>query len=130
MSKRVPGRAVQHRTAGPYSPVLEIEPGQLVVLSGQVAVDLDGNVKGHDIEEQSRTTLENCCRLLGDAGCTPSDVFKVNVYLQDIADWGGFNAVYETVFCKPYPARTAIQAVLLPGFKVEVELWAAKSQSV
>ena len=38
--KQRPARARQHATAGPYSPVLEIDARRLVVISGQVAVDL------------------------------------------------------------------------------------------
>ena len=97
-SKRVPAGATQHRTAGPYSPVIEVDATRLVVLSGQVAVDLDGSVIGDTIEEQTRATLDNCRRQLAIAGCTFADVFKVNVYLADLADWARFNSVYEQAF--------------------------------
>lgn len=124
--KRVPEGAFQHRTAGPYSPVLEVEASRLVVLSGQVAVDRDGNAIGETIEAQTEATLLNCVRFLGDAGATLKDVFKVNVYLADIGDWQRFNAVYQRMIPTPYPARTAIQAVLISPFVVELEMWAAK----
>lgn len=125
-SKRVPAGATQHRTAGPYSPVIEVDATRLVVLSGQVAVDLDGSVIGDTIEEQTRATLDNCRRQLAIAGCTFADVFKVNVYLADLADWARFNSVYEQAFAEPLPVRTAVQAVLIDPFRVEIEMWAAK----
>lgn len=124
--KTVPAGARQHRTAGPYSPVIEVDARRLVVLSGQVAVDLEGNVVGSTIEEQARATLDNCRRQLAVAGCSFADVFKVNVYLTDLAAWQRFNTVYETAFPAPLPARTAIQAILMPGFQVEIEMWAVK----
>jgi 2-iminobutanoate/2-iminopropanoate deaminase len=124
--KRVPKGAVQHTTAGPYSPVLEINAERLVVLSGQVAVDLDGNVIGSTVEEQSEAALANCERQLASAGCGFADVFKVNVYLTDLAEWAHFNAVYEARMPAPQPVRTAVQAVLLEGFRVEIEMWAVK----
>lgn len=124
--KRVPSGAVQHRTAGPYSPVIEIDARRLVVLSGQVAVDLDGRVVGDSIEEQTRSTLENCRRQLAAAGVGFADVFKVNVYLHDLADWSRFNDVYEEIIPRPLPVRTAVQAILLPRFRVEIEMWAVK----
>jgi 2-iminobutanoate/2-iminopropanoate deaminase len=96
------------------------------VISGQVAVSPDGNVVGHTIEEQTRVTLANCLRALRAAGCSFADVFKANIYLADIADWARFNAVYEKCMPSPLPVRTAIQAVLLPGFRVEIEMWAVK----
>lgn len=126
LRKTVPGDARQHRTAGPYSPVIEVDARRLVVLSGQVAVDLEGNVVGRTIEEQARATLDNCRRQLAVAGCSFADVFKVNVYLTDLTAWSRFNAVYETAFPPPLPARTAIQAILMPGYEVEIEMWAVK----
>lgn len=126
-AKQAPPNAAQHKTAGPYSPVLEIRCSRLVVISGQAALDMDGNVVGSTIEEQAAATLQNCRRQLESAGCSPADVFKVNVFMKDLADWGRFNAVYQKEFPQPYPVRTAVQAGLLPGLLVEVELWAAKA---
>jgi 2-iminobutanoate/2-iminopropanoate deaminase len=113
-------------TAGPYSPVLEIDAARLVVLSGQVAVDLDGRIIGATVEEQAEAALANCERHLASAGCDFSDVFKVNVYLADLTEWARFNAVYERSMPPPLPVRTAVQAMLLDGFCVEIEMWAVK----
>jgi 2-iminobutanoate/2-iminopropanoate deaminase len=124
--KTVPEGASQHVTAGPYSPVIEVDARRLVVLSGQVAVDRDGNVVGATIEEQTRATLDNCRRQLAVADCGLGDVFKVNVYLSDLADWARFNAVYAATLPRPLPVRTAVQAILMAGFLVEIEMWAVK----
>ncbi|MCR4283197.1 MAG: RidA family protein [Bauldia sp.] len=124
--KRVPAGAVQHQSAGPYSPVIEINARRLVVLSGQVAVDLDGRVVGSTIEEQTRSVLDNCRRQLAAAGVDFSHVFKVNVYLSDLAEWSRFNAIYEEIIRPPLPVRTAVQTILLPDFRVEIEMWAVK----
>ena len=125
--KRMPAGARQHVTAGPYSPVLEVDARHLVVISGQVAVDPDGRVIGDTIEDQTRATLENCATQLASAACGLKDVFKVNIYLTDLAEWERFNAVYETMMPAPLPVRTAVQAILLPGFRVEIEMWAVKA---
>lgn len=126
-AKQVPASAVQHTTAGPYSPVLEINAGKLVVISGQAAIDMQGNVIGDTIEEQAAYTLDNCAKQLAYAGCTLQDVFKVNVYMKDLADWPRFNTVYKNYFNEPRPVRTAVQTGLLMTLLVEIELWAAKS---
>lgn len=126
MSKKVPAGAVQDATAGPYSPVLEVRANTLVVISGQVAVDLEGNVVGETIEEQTRATLENCRLQLATAGCDFNDVFKVSVFLADMQDWSQFNDVYVALMPDPKPVRTTIGCVLYPGFLVEIEMWAAK----
>ena len=124
--KQVPVGARQHRTAGPYSPVLIIPSGDLVVISGQGAIDPDGDIIGDTIEAQTQTTLHNCLQQLNVAGCDFQDVFKVNVYMTDLSQWAAFNAVYRTLLPDPKPVRTAIQAGLLPGLLVEVEMWAVK----
>jgi 2-iminobutanoate/2-iminopropanoate deaminase len=124
--KSRPKNARQHVTAGPYSPVLEVDARHLVVISGQVAVDLEGHVVGESIEDQTLATLRNCAGHLATAGCSLSDVFKVNIYLTDLGHWARFNAVYEGLMPPPLPVRTAVQAVLLPGYLVEIEMWAVK----
>ena len=106
--------------------MLEVDSGKLVVISGQVGVDVQGNVVGETIEVQARYTLENCRRQSETAGCTFADVFKANVCLTDLKEWPRFNAVYAKLIPEPRPVRTAIGAALLPGFIVEIEMWAAK----
>lgn len=124
--KKVPEGAVQHVTAGPYSPVLEIEGRKVVVISGQAPLDMAGNVIGDSIEEQAKATLDNCKKQLAFAECTLDDVFKVNVYMTDLKLWGRFNEVYSAIMPDPKPVRTAVQVGLLPGFLVEIEMWAVK----
>lgn len=125
-SAKVPVASRQHATAGPYSPVLRVRAdADIVVISGQVPLDLAGNVIGNTIEEQARVTLENCRTQLKAAGLDLADAFKVTVYLTDLAHWPRFNAVYREIVPEPFPVRTAIGCALLPGFLVEIDLWAA-----
>lgn len=122
----IPVASEQHVTAGPYSPVLKISrDADLVLISGQAPLDLAGRVIGDTIEEQARVTLENCRKQLAAAGADFTNVFKVNVYLTDLADWPRFNVVYREIMPQPYPARTAIGCALLDEFQVEIEMWAA-----
>jgi len=55
-------------------------------------------------------------------------VFKVNVYLADVSHWARFNAAYAELMPAPLPVRTTVQAVLLPGYLVEIEMWAVKAK--
>ena len=117
----------QHRTAGPYTPVVGVNASAtLYVISGQAPLDLEGRLIGDTIEEQSKVTLENCRTQLQAAGCDLEDVFKATVYLTDLSNWAAFNTVYRQFMQEPFPARTAVQCGLLPGFLVEVEMWAAR----
>lgn len=126
MKKTVPEQAVQHKIAGPYSPVLEVECDKIIVISGQAAIDMEGNVHGKSIVEQTEITLKNCLSQLGYAGCTFENVFKVNVFMADLKMWDEFNTVYKKIMPEPRPVRTAVQVGLLPDLLVEIEMWAAK----
>jgi len=123
----LPDNASQHITAGPYSPVLKINPGQIIVISGQAALNQAGETTGSTIEEQAKVTLDNCRTCLESAGSSLDEVFKVNVYLKDIGDWPRFNEVYKDYFKKPLPVRAVVEAGLLYDFLVEIEMWAVKN---
>ncbi len=123
----MPARALQHKTAGPYSPVLVVDPGKLVVLSGQAAIDPEGKVVGDTIEDQTPYMMKNCQDQLSVAGCGLDDVFKVTVFLKNIEDWPTFNNIYKGYFKEPRPVRTAIQTGLIGELLVEIEIWAVKS---
>lgn len=125
-AKWVPA-ATQAPGHGPYSPVIEVSPGHIVVISGQAAVGADGKTIGSDIRTQARATIENCATQLRNAGCSLADVFKVNVYMTDLNDWPAFNEVYAQMMPQPLPVRTAVETRLLRDFLVEIELWAVKS---
>lgn len=125
-AKNMPEGASQHVTAGPYSPVLEVHPGKLIVISGQASIDPAGTVVGDTIEEQTHFTLQNCQKQLQSAGCTLEDVFKVNIYLKDIHEWARMNEVYKTYFPRLKPVRTAVGSDLLMTLRVEIEMWAVK----
>jgi enamine deaminase RidA (YjgF/YER057c/UK114 family) len=122
----LPDNASQHVTAGPYSPVLKINPGQLVVISGQAALNQAGETIGYTIEEQAKVTLENCRNQLESAGSSLDEVFKVNVYLKDLGHWPRFNEVYQGFFTKPLPVRAVVETGLLYDFLVEIEMWAVR----
>jgi 2-iminobutanoate/2-iminopropanoate deaminase len=103
----------------PYSPV--IRSGDLVYTAGQVAFDVNGDTVPGGVAEQTTQTLANLEACLAAAGCTFDDVLKVNVFLVDLAEFAEFNEVYRAAFSEPYPARTTVQAGLVPPLRVEIE---------
>jgi 2-iminobutanoate/2-iminopropanoate deaminase len=58
------------------------ERGGLVYISGQVAWDVDGKVRGEGVAEQTAHALENLSAVLAAAGCTVADVLSVRVYVR------------------------------------------------
>jgi 2-iminobutanoate/2-iminopropanoate deaminase len=123
MQRRITGNAANLAPpAGPYSPAVRI--GDSIAVSGQVGVDLAGNVVGEDIAGQTRQALTNAEQALRSLGASFEDVIRVGVYLTDTADFAAMNDVYREVFTPPYPARTTVYVGLPPGLRVEVDVLA------
>ncbi len=109
----------------PFSEAVRV--GDTVYLAGMVGVapgTLDIVPGGTGAE--ARQTLDNIAAILDANGLGLEDVVKCVVMLEDIAEWGAFNEVYQTYFSAPYPARSAFGADgLALGARVEVECIAA-----
>ena len=110
---------------GPFSPA--VRDGNRVYTSGQVAQDpATGKLIAGDIAAQTQQIFHNLAALLSAAGKSFADVVKVNVYLTDMKQFAEMNAVYETHFVAPYPARTTVAVLALPvGAAIEIEMIAS-----
>ncbi|HEY4217287.1 MAG TPA: RidA family protein [Gemmatimonadaceae bacterium] len=106
--------------AGAYSPVARA--GGFIFVSGQTPRDpVSGEMVGDDIESQTLQVMTNVKRAVEAAGATLADIVSVTVYLDNIDDWGRFNAVYKDFMPSPYSTRTALGADLR-GFLIEVSV--------
>ena len=104
----------------PYSVAIETS-GRLLFISGQGPVDLaTGEQVLGKFDDQARLTLDNLASAAAAAGTDLSRAVKVNVYLRDMDDFAGLNAIYPEYFPEPRPARTTAQSDL-PGFAIEVD---------
>ena len=111
---------------GPYSPA--IVWGDLVFVSGLLAVKADGDAVCGDIREEAMVVLRNLKSLLEAAGSKLEKVLAVTVYLADIGNLQAFNEVYEEYFKPPYPSRSAMGVSLLGGFQLELSAVACRDQ--
>lgn len=110
---------------GPYSQGLDL--GSLVFVSGQLPVDPATGAMPETIEEQAKQSLTNIKHILESDGLTMANVVKTVIFLADLADFAAVNAVYETFFEKPFPARSCVQVAAVPkGAKIEIECIATK----
>jgi 2-iminobutanoate/2-iminopropanoate deaminase len=113
------------RLAEPISHFTDaVRAGDLVFVSGVVAVDADGNlVGGDDVVAQARQVFENMRRVLGAAACSFEDVVKVTIFLTDVGDRPRINPLREEVFGATRPASTLVEVsrLAIPGAKVEIE---------
>jgi 2-iminobutanoate/2-iminopropanoate deaminase len=101
-----------------------VRAGDLVFVSGIVAVDGEGRlVGGDDVVAQARQVFENMRAVLAAAGCRFEDVVKVTVFLTDVDDRPLVNPVRQEVFGATRPASTLVEVsrLAVEGAKVEVE---------
>lgn len=108
-----------------YSHLATVSGGRLVFISGQVALDVKGNVVGKDdFRAQARQVFENLRAAVESAGGTFRDIIKLTSYVVDFAGMPHFRNVRdEYVDTAHPPASTAVQVQRLfrPEFLLEVE---------
>lgn len=93
-----------------------------VYLAGQVADDATADVRG-----QTEQVLASIDRLLAQAGSNKARILRAQIFLADMRDFAGMNAVWERwVAAGQTPARATVQAALAkPEWKVEIVVTAA-----
>ena len=104
-----------------YPTCAAVRAGDFVFISGEAGTDDEGNVVPGGFEAQARASIERVLKALNAAGCTPSHVVKVTVWLTDPQNFGEFNAIYAEYFGAEPPARTALVSQLVIDAKVEIE---------
>ncbi len=105
---------------GSYSQA--VKSGNTVYISGQIPLNLDGDLILKNITEQTEQVLTNLLAILEEAGGNFSNVVKATVYTDDIANFNKINEVYGKYFNENPPARAFVEVAALPkGVNVEIE---------
>lgn len=111
--------------AGDYSHA--VAHGDVVYVSGQLPLTLDGALVDGGIAAQTRQAFTNAEAILREAGSSLDHVLRVTVYLVDRHDWAAMNEVFAELFAGRLPARTALEVGPLAfGSLVEVDVIAAR----
>ena len=98
--------------------------GDLIVLSGQVAMTEDGTMIEGNFDTQAESTFRNIQRALEAAGSSLDKVIKVTIYLTDMqAHRGRIMELRQKWFTPPYPADTLVGVKELghPSRLLEIE---------
>jgi len=111
---------------GPYSQA--IIAGNMLFLSGQVAIDPDSNeliVGG--ISQETEQVMKNIEKLLKQSGYSFSEVVKTTIFLSDMRHFADVNKVYGSFFKGDFPARETVAVLGLPkNANVEISVTAYK----
>lgn len=114
------------QAVGPYSQ--GVEANGILFLAGQIPLDPSGNMVAGGITEQTERVLQNIQALLAAAGYTFNDVVKSTVFLSDMNNFAGMNAVYAKYYTANPPARSTVQVARLPkDALVEIETIAIRT---
>jgi reactive intermediate/imine deaminase len=108
-----------------YSQVVEVRPGRIIYVAGQVSMDRSGKLVGEgDIHAQAQQTFENLKAALEAAGAKFENVVKLNYYVLDAAQLSAVREVRNSFIntANP-PASTAVEVkgLFRGGFLIEVE---------
>ena len=96
--------------------------GGMVFLAGQIPA------VGGDIKAQTADVLASVDRLLAEAGSSKSRILMAQIFLADLGDFDGMNAVWDAWVVPGHtPCRATVQAKLArPDWRIEIVVTAAQ----
>lgn len=110
----------------PYEPYLlsqAIRVGDLLLVSGQTAIDGTGELVGiGDFDAQADQTFRNLARVLEAGGSGLDRVVKVTIFLTDMTNFPKVVELRRKWFSPPYPADTIVEVRSLYRPEVELEI--------
>jgi 2-iminobutanoate/2-iminopropanoate deaminase len=111
---------------GPYNQA--VQTGNLLFVSGQIALDPDTNqLVQDDIQAETHQVMKNLKAILNEAGMDFSNVVKSTIFIMDMNDFAKINQVYGSYFTGEYPARETVQVAALPkAVNVEISVIASR----
>ncbi len=113
-----------YRPAAKYSHGWKVEGGKIVVISGQVPVDINGNIAPRgDFEKHVRQAFENLRNMLAAGGATFQDIVYLGVLLTEQNQWQPFDKIRSDYLKEPYPATTlfVVKSLAHPDWMIEIE---------
>jgi reactive intermediate/imine deaminase len=122
MKKQILNPDTVTRPLGDYAQA--VRAGDLLFISGQIALDRAGNFIGEgDARAQTRQVFENIRAILQTAGGTLDDIVKMTAFLTDMNDRLACAEARREVIPRDFPAMTLCEVshLVLPQAKVEVE---------
>ena len=74
-----------------YSQIVDVAAERIIFISGQTALDGDGNLVGkNDFAEQAAQVFRNLAIALQSRGCDAANLVKLTVFLTDMNNLGSY----------------------------------------
>ena len=106
--------------SGPYSAA--VEANDFIFISGQLPIDPATGEIINDIKKATRQVLINIQAILKKTDLDMSNIVKTTIFLKNITDFAVVNEIYAGFFPEEPPARSTIEASVLPkGALIEIE---------
>jgi reactive intermediate/imine deaminase len=103
--------------------------GDLIFVSGQAALDLEGNILGKgDFDIQAEASIKNLEKVLQAGGSDLSKVLKVTIFMKDMKNFPKVIGLRKKFFKQPYPADSIVEvsSLALPELEFEIEAIATR----
>jgi len=97
---------------GPYSQAVKLNG--MLYTSGQIALELNGEMVENDIKKQTRKIFSNIRAILEDNNTAMENVVKINIYLTDMNNFGVVNVIMAEEFGDHKPVRSTVEVAGLP----------------
>ncbi len=107
---------------GPYSQAIKVD--KLIFSSGQIGLRPgESSLCSVDFSDQAKQIFDNLLAIAQEAGGDLSNVIKLTIFLQNLANFSELNEIMESYFVVPFPARSTVQVAKLPkDALVEIEM--------
>lgn len=97
---------------------------KMILLSGQVPLDSDGNLVGNTIEEQTKQVFRNIENILKEYGGTGKDIIKLVIYTTDVTKTPDFRKVrdlFVNLQTPPVSSLVEVNRLFRDDIHIEVE---------
>lgn len=103
-----------------------VKIGNVIEVSGTVAIVDGETVKADDIYAQTKNILDRIANVLAGLGASMSDVVRTRMFTTDVSRWQEVAKAHGAVFgeIKPTTSIYQISALISPDYLIEIEFTA------
>lgn len=100
-----------------------VRVGNIIEVTGTVAVDDNGPVGVGDAYEQTKFIIQKIEKVLAQAGANLTDVVRTRLFVTDIAQWEAYGKAHGEFFGEIRPCTTMVEVsrLIAPEYLIEIE---------